>query len=380
MSSANEHSPQDEALLALHAAIEIEPLCKALNLLLREAIPCHRVTLFLGHIGMHEARKVYTDPPMPNLDRDYYSRRAEANPFSYVIEENIGISHYRFSDVYACDTDFQSTAFYRDFAEPEGWVTGLSGLVWLGKDLRGMLSLYRGPDEGDFSDREIDMLESLLPHIAIAIDRVKRLHRERLYRLVLEDFNRNMPVGLLLLDWDLQLIYANTEAIRLVANWNYGPEANRRYNPREVFQLPKDIIGACTKLRDEIIETGDEAVRDLGKTPRKLTHEASEIECAVQPIRLNKSNIAHPGFFITFESVEQSSRDDPESVSQDRLLLLNQLSPSERELALLVGEGLSNKEIAERLGKSVLTVKKQLNSAFGKLNISNRARMIALLR
>jgi DNA-binding CsgD family transcriptional regulator len=380
MPHSNENNSKDEALLALHAAVEMDPLWKALNLLLRESIPCYRVTLFLGHIGMHEARKVYTDPPMPNLDRDYYSRRAEANPYSPIIEENIGISHYRFSDIIPNDAAFQASTFYREFAEPEGWATGLSGLVWLGKDLRGMFSLYRRPGEPDFSDADIETLEALLPNISIAIDRVKRLHRERLYRMVLEDFNRNLPVGLLLLDWELQLIYANTEAIRLIANWNFGVDANKQYNPREVFELPKDILAACAALRDEIIESGDEALRHMDKAPTQLRCEASEIECAIQPIRLNKTNIAYPGFFITFESQLHAQRSDPESVSQDRLMLLNQLSPSERELALLVGEGLSNKEIAERLGKSVLTVKKQLNSAFGKLNIANRARLIALLR
>lgn len=373
-------SQDNDTLLALHAAIEIEPLWKAINALLREMIPCDRVTLFLGHIGMHEARKVYTDPPIEHADRDYFSLRADCNPFSHVIEENIGINYYRFSDVLPNHSQFTESKFCKEFAEPEGWTYGLSGLVWLGTELRGMFSLYRAPEQKDFSDEDIETLEELLPLISIAIDRVQRLHRERLYRAVLEDFNRNMPVGLLLLDWNLQLIYSNTEAIRLAATWNYGPNADKLYNSREVFQLPNPILNAARNLRERIIEEGKEEAHQLGKTPTLVEPSPEDISCSIQAIRLTNANIAFPGFFVTFESSNHSETEAHEPISQEKILLLNQLTPSERELALLVGEGLTNKEIADRLSKSVLTVKKQLNSAFSKLNISNRARLIALLR
>lgn len=48
--------------------------------------------------------------------------------------------------------------------------------------------------------------------------------------------------------------------------------------------------------------------------------------------------------------------------------------------AQLVGQGRRNEEIAQRLGKSVLTVKKQLHSIYAKLDAPNRGRLIALLR
>jgi len=45
-----------EPLLALHAAMEVEPLWRAFQRLMRAAFPVHRVTLFLGHLGMGGAR------------------------------------------------------------------------------------------------------------------------------------------------------------------------------------------------------------------------------------------------------------------------------------------------------------------------------------
>jgi hypothetical protein len=141
---------EDEALLALHAALEIDQLWSAINELMQAYLPSHRVTLFLGHIGMHEARKVFTAPPIDSPDKDYFVRRAEKNPFNAYIENHVGAPYYRFSDVITDYKTFESTEFFKEFAQSEGWHFGLSGLVWLGDELHGMFSLYRTKEEGDF--------------------------------------------------------------------------------------------------------------------------------------------------------------------------------------------------------------------------------------
>jgi len=55
------------------------------------------------------------------------------------------------------------------------------------------------------------------------------------------------------------------------------------------------------------------------------------------------------------------------------------LTPRERELAEIVGDGHANAEIARRLRKSVHTVKKQLQAVFRKLGVERRSQLIALL-
>jgi DNA-binding NarL/FixJ family response regulator len=55
------------------------------------------------------------------------------------------------------------------------------------------------------------------------------------------------------------------------------------------------------------------------------------------------------------------------------------LTKRERELAILVGEGLTNKEIAKRLFVSESTARHHLTSVFSKLGVSNRFELILLL-
>jgi DNA-binding CsgD family transcriptional regulator len=59
---------------------------------------------------------------------------------------------------------------------------------------------------------------------------------------------------------------------------------------------------------------------------------------------------------------------------------LAELSAAERDVFELARQGLSNKEIAAERGRSIATVKNQLQAVFLKLGISGRCRLIAWTR
>jgi LuxR family maltose regulon positive regulatory protein len=56
--------------------------------------------------------------------------------------------------------------------------------------------------------------------------------------------------------------------------------------------------------------------------------------------------------------------------------LIEPLSESELEVLRLLMEGLSNREIAERMVVAVGTVKTHLHNVYGKLGVQNRAQAI----
>ena len=65
----------------------------------------------------------------------------------------------------------------------------------------------------------------------------------------------------------------------------------------------------------------------------------------------------------------------PFSVNQKELELLN-LSKRELEVLQLMAEGLSNKEIADRLFVSLSTIKTHSNNLFDKMNVERRTQAI----
>lgn len=65
------------------------------------------------------------------------------------------------------------------------------------------------------------------------------------------------------------------------------------------------------------------------------------------------------------------------SVNPERYLAA--LTPRQREIALLVGSGYRNKEIANRLNITERTVKAHLSMVYLKLKLSRRVRLVHLI-
>ena len=91
-------------------------------------------------------------------------------------------------------------------------------------------------------------------------------------------------------------------------------------------------------------------------TAQRVT--AREARSAVQRLRRSRLVAASPG--------ELSA-------------LMSQLTPAEHEIFELVRNGLSNKQIAYELHKSIRTVKTQLTSVYKKVGVRSRSQLLARL-
>ena len=368
-----------EPLLALHAALEIEPLWRAVAGVLRAAVSPHRVTLFLGHIGMGEARVVFTDPPIEN-SAQWYAQRGQNNPFSPFIATHRGVRLYRFEEVVPL-SQFRHSDFFRKFAEPEGWDKGVSVLYWNRSEVKAMFSVYRSAAQPEFSAHDIAVLEYLYPFIGTAIDRVRLLHSERLARRGLEDFNKRLPVGLLTLDWDLRVVFANTEGLNACAQWNLGPTGARVFNSRDCFEIPAAVLAATRRLRDAIEQRNPKELQaQIGDVAQVAHPDQTSLVATVSVSNNPASSLAKPRFLIVFDTRANAAPGASREARPATLTRLRELTPREREIALLVAEGHSNDEIAAKLSKSILTIKTQLNAVFRKLGLKRRAQLITLLR
>ena len=64
------------------------------------------------------------------------------------------------------------------------------------------------------------------------------------------------------------------------------------------------------------------------------------------------------------------------SAPRPHLAGLASLTQRERDIVQLVGQGLSNKEIADRVSLAVITVRHHLTSIFDKLGVANRQKLL----
>ncbi|NEA27355.1 response regulator [Actinomadura bangladeshensis] len=96
---------------------------------------------------------------------------------------------------------------------------------------------------------------------------------------------------------------------------------------------------------------------------------------------LEAIRVVHQGEALLSPSItrrlieDYAERTDPVRPSPD---LLTALTPREREMLLLVAQGLSNQEIAARLVVTEATVKSHVGSVFAKLHLRDRVQAVVL--
>jgi DNA-binding CsgD family transcriptional regulator len=164
------------------------------------------------------------------------------------------------------------------------------------------------------------------------------------------------------------------------AVWRHGPGVARGLVSRDRFELPDPVRDACERLRGEILRSNAKDRPSFPRRLERLKHQGWPERCAsVSAVNAARGLLAQPGFLVVLEN-RAVDRRGAGSVAAGNQRLLWALTPSEREIALLICEGCSNAEIARRLKKSLLTIKKQATSVFSKLGVPSRARVIALLR
>jgi len=184
---------------------------------------------------------------------------------------------------------------------------------------------------------------------------------------ILED----VPVGLLLLGADLRPLWNNAEAAYDCSVWNLGERQARALRPGSPFRVPKQIEEGCLALRKSWSGRGSPPHPQVVSDHARGLH--ARIKLYLPSVR-GKSLAYH----IQLD-YRRPRGDRHRQLSPGTVALLARFSASEREVAIRVREGLSNREIAAELRRSPLTVKSQLDSIFEKLGVSGRARVAALL-
>ena len=99
-------------------------------------------------------------------------------------------------------------------------------------------------------------------------------------------------------------------------------------------------------------------------------HAADLLIKAIQKVHDGEVWIDRSMMGMMIQELSRPTETDPETVK------IGALTSREREVIVLVGEGLKNKQIAERLFISETTVTHHLSSVFSKLEVSDRLELI----
>lgn len=387
-SAAGLTSPKAQrAVLGLHRALDFAELWTALQRVFETVVPHDTLVMSVNYLDWRReaTTRRLTSANSRVVDDENAAKLVAGegrNFFQPFLEQNSGIPCYRHTEIMPGQPDkIPDTRYYQRYMTPLGWRYSAHLLFWRDGNVETSFALRRRPDQGDFTELEMEALRTLHPQIAVAFERVRLFEGERRRRRLLENFYRAKPEAVLFLDWDLSLLYASQEGLALCAGWNFGPEQARLYTAQAVFAVPPEIHDACNTLKPRW-ERQLEAGHDFDPPPLTFTANAqnSGYSATVTLRREGSGSLTKPLFVIRLRSPEAAALPAPAHADAAHERLRGGLTPAERELADLVCTGLSNKEIAAKLKRSEGSVKVQLSGVFQKLRVNSRAKMMVALR
>jgi DNA-binding CsgD family transcriptional regulator len=290
---------------------------------LASAIGCTTGVFMLGEVGLPRVRGafVFQTTQGAQLAREFAEYYWALEPFwatGLVKQPNFA---FRSTDLIPASR-YLNSEFAVDFAARVPYCWGMGGSVGNPGHSIGALAVNRLRHDRDFSDRDVAFVGALLPHLARAFS-------------FFELRNQGAPAtGILILDDTGTVVYSNEVATHILKEKSV-----------EAVPLP---IGHGPRREKTIFQTdeGDYAV-------------------GMQTI---------PGHYrvVSLEPVIHDSL-------RSRLAAMG-LAPRQREIALRVARGLSNKQIAGELDLAEQTVKDHIHAIFHKLGIHHRAELAARVR
>jgi DNA-binding NarL/FixJ family response regulator len=140
------------------------------------------------------------------------------------------------------------------------------------------------------------------------------------------------------------------------------------------------LLSAIRKVyADEVWLDGALMARLLQDLRRVRSLQIGQIEQQPIEIRSNGNNGSGPDRYDKSGKngqpenyLEDRQRFIPSKTTPEEAIKIAQLTDREREVVALVGEGLRNQQIADRLFISVITVRHHLSSVFSKLDVKDR--------
>lgn len=363
----------ENPLLAMHAAIDSDAFLKAAIRLL-QAVVRHDVTYvmlhYFGEFGRH-TEAWGTDGR--EFSEEWLRGHHANNPAFPVLMAQPGRKVLRLRDCFETERAMLRSRFFRDYMAPIDTRHAVALFFW-NDQLNAVdcaLALHRSDRMPDFNPEEIRAIERIYPHIETAFRRVAKLQNAAAIRQSLDGFLRDLPLPTVLLNWDLEPVYHNRAAPESCALWESS--VARKMRTRDRLRVPAELLAVMQEMKTR---WGAALRSNPGSTSfeqRVVTNARNpQLRASVTMTVLRSPHLGEPSFLLRFERT--SSR------GEGRLAGISMLSPREREVALLVCDGMSNQEIADSLGKSLATVKTELHSVFNKLDVKSRGQLTALLR
>lgn len=368
-------------LLSLFTARNLDELIKVAFTVVGAAVECDFVSAIYRNVGNGLLKE------RDSLGREYepaFMRRyAELTPALPLVMSNPGIKILTTrTGLPGSTAEIRSTAFYREIMRPQGWRYGLTLCFWGDRpaELPILVTVaYRREGRHDFSERDAAIFERIHPFIDCAVNRIY----DREGAEILQDgflmTAKSAALGCAILDRNLLPIQVDGVASQLSAAWADDEASTHTEDSSLNWRMPPALAEECRELHHEwhVLVRANPDATGLRRHRRVVHPRVPGLAATITMICPSTTGLAEPTFVLELDRrVHGVALDMP-----DRTIpVLRKLTMAERAVAMVLADGCSNQEIADRLGKSVHAVKFLLHKIYEKTGVPNRAALVAILR
>jgi DNA-binding CsgD family transcriptional regulator len=361
----------ERPLLSLHRAMDVNSFWRAVQQVLSVAIPNCVIGLTF--------RRNPTLPIIARCTRPMPEDFFGVEPLKSYLARPERKRFVRLRNLFSSRSSFVRSVLYRRYMTPQECAHGLCLFFWKRQRLICGLAILRPAKQGDFPPAQMKLLRELYAQFMTALCRIESLEHERAVRIDFEEFMKRLPLPTIILQWNLKPIYLNRAAREFCAVWRKGPEEAKR--TKAISKIPAAILDRCRRLKQQWMEAGRRTLSDARTffKEEQIHHpQLPHYRATVYLRRLKSAGVVRPHFLIECEDLNRNSNRNSARANL-RLPAIARLTTREQEVARLVCNGQSNKEIADATHLSVAMVKKHIHAIFRKLEVPSRSRLVALM-
>jgi DNA-binding CsgD family transcriptional regulator len=342
---------RDVALIRRLCGLQLpgETLAQSLLPALRRLVPSHSGGVFWvddnGEITNLYAERLLPPAVMADYYERHHRRASEgfASAFKRRVNDADPVSTRSFS------RGEQSSEYFSEVMRKLDAYHILYAVLRAGARPYGQLSLYRGRTDAPYTKKDVEALRSVLHYVSAGLGRQLR---EDASDAEAESTVVEEHLGVVAHDGSLVSAPESwVVALRLAA----APEVS----PRSASHEPADLEAFLNAIWVRM--------HNGARGQLQFEHRNMRGRFAIHAFRLPDIGGARPdqlGVLIR--------REEPKTVTLLRGLSGSELSPQQREVALLLAQGLSNREIAEKLGLSLNTAHYHVKQVYARLQVNAR--------
>jgi len=361
-----DRNAREDLLLMLHRGPAQRPAWAPFLEALRGAARAHYVNLIFrkGH-----DRAVLTEFSAGGEDMDAHRERYRANfatvdPVAYHAMQP-GRS-YRLPELLGTDRP-EEHPYYSGYLLPAGLAHMLSARI-VGRDgYTAWFTMARKQADPDFSDTDQALFDSLLPHMAVALDSFALIDRQRVRAAVSQHLSGRFDLAAITVTADARVLGMGLMAASLI----------------EKTGMVSVDRGGHLRFADRLIQTRFADALHAAVTGRQskaivFRVDATRVEMLVSPfIAAADHGSARPDAVI-YMHWDRSASGPDEEVRR----ILNEmfdLTAIESDIAQLLAQGRTMTQLAGDLGLAESTVRSYSKTIYGKLGVHRQADVVRLL-